>query len=180
MSHSDHAPSTRNLLALNKQQLIQLIMLLEEENINLKKYNDFMMETSLKIEGLERRLNIHEQYNRRESIEIDMGIKQEGLDDKVIEIYAAAEVTLYERLLTKHDIVACNRIGKKGKTIVRFANRKLATSILYQGRKLQDNDTFVNNFFCCGFSFINFQIRAAENKRRFIDIVSRKNKLHTN
>ena len=51
-------------------------------------------ETNKKIESLERKLNIRDQYKRTEPVEIlgiNADIKQNKLGDKVIEIYIAAE-----------------------------------------------------------------------------------------
>ena len=73
-----------NLLQLNKKQLVELIVSLQKENHTLKNYQDYIETTETKLVNIERRLNIQEQYNRRESGEmsgIDPDIKQEGLVD---------------------------------------------------------------------------------------------------
>ena len=92
-----------------------------------------MKNTDKKIESLERRININEQYNRRESIEItgiSNKVKDEELEDQVLKIYEIAETKVHGESLTKLDIAVCHRIGKKGKTIVRFVNKKFAKNIL--------------------------------------------------
>ena len=62
------------------------------------------------------------------------------------------------------DISACHRIGKKGKTIVRFVNRKFANEGLYKGsnlkgKKLYSTPVFINNSFCKEYSYYGYIIR---------------------
>ena len=89
-----------NLEALTKSKLVNLVIELQKENTELVAYNS-------RLEALERRMNLHEQYNRRESVEIsgiDKNITQANLEDKVIEIFAAAEIEVHGKALTKHEI----------------------------------------------------------------------------
>ena len=72
-----------------------------------------------------------------------------------------------ERELDHHEIQACHRIGKKGKTICRMVNRKFAEVALYNSKKLKDtkvyeNSIYINNSFCREFNHFNFVIRKAK------------------
>ena len=80
---------TENLLSLNKKQLVDLILSSQDENIKLKRCNYIMNDANKEIESLERRMNISDQYYRRESVEIsgiNADIDQNKLEDKVSEI----------------------------------------------------------------------------------------------
>ena len=75
--NSGNTTNTEDLLQLNKKQLLDKILILKNENSILKHYHEYMKNTDKKIESLERRININEQYNIRESIEIT------GISNKV-------------------------------------------------------------------------------------------------
>ena len=72
--------------------------------------------------------------------------------------------------VTKRDITACHRIGRKGKTICRFVNRKFANSLLYNTKNLKEfeqlKSIYVNNSFCREFGLINFLIRRSFNCKK--------------
>ena len=169
----DPSISTDNLSSLNKKQLVELVSSLQKENASLKKFNDFIIEATTKVENLERRLNLHEQYYRRESVEItgiSADVPQGALEDKVLEMFDTAKVEVHGRSLRKYDIVACHRIGKKGKTIVRFMNRQFASASLYGGKHLRNSaefkQTYVNASLCKEFGFLNYQIRTAHKSKK--------------
>ena len=187
--------SAKKLDSLTKKQLVELIFILREENADLKKYNDcveeskkfievskeFMEETKnfeesckKRMEDYERNLNLHMQYNRRESVVITgipLHVKNNKLEDEVINIFNAAGVYIHGSGLSKFDIVACHRLNSKGKTIVRLVNRKF-TAILFNGKALRGHENYrqvyVNNSFIKEFDYINYQIRQAyRNKKIF-------------
>ena len=140
-----------NINSLNKTQLLQLVQSLHTENTELRKIKEF----NERLESIERKLNIQSQYYRRESVEIsgiNPNIKQEDLEQKVIEICNASKVEIDGQGVTKRDITACHRIGRKGKTICRFVNRKFANGLLYNSRNLKEfeqlKSIYVNNSFC--------------------------------
>ena len=134
----------------------------------------------LRVEKLERHQNKNFQYLRRDSIEISgipANISHNDLEDEVIRIYDMAEVRVHDTKLNKLAIHACHRIGKKGKVIVKFTNRKYAIQGLYCGKNLKTNPpyrspTYINNSFCPEFSFLNYAVRQAkkENKIHFYKV----------
>ena len=70
----------------NKKDLVALVLSLQEENAELRRYSEFVTEAAKRIESLERRQNLSEQYNRRESIElsgINLDVKQENLEKTI-------------------------------------------------------------------------------------------------
>ena len=162
----------------NKKDLVALILSLQEENTELRRYSEFVTEVAKRMESLERRQNLSEQYNRRENIEIsgiNVNVKHEDLEKTVIKIFKAAEVNVDGKELSNSDISACHRIGKKGKTIVRLVNRKYASAILFRGKTLRGKDgfseTYVNNSFSKEMGWINWQVRLAhkEEEKEFIE-----------
>ena len=183
----------KKLDKLTKKQLIDLILVLKEENATVKKYNDCMEESNTfmekannfmeetnnfkeysnkRMEDYERNLNLHMQYNRRESIVITgipIDVDNNMLEDEVINIFNTAGVSVHGKNLSKFDITACHRLGLKGRTIVRFVNRKY-TSILYYGKELRSHadykNVYVNNSFTKEFDFINYHIRNAYRNQR--------------
>ena len=127
-----------------------------------------------RITVLERSQYLYEQYGRRESVEltgIPNSVQQKDLEDEVIDIFNEAKVTVDDSQLTKKDITACHRIGKRGVTIVRFVNRKFAYQILRNGKNLKDsnlyeNRVYVNNSFCREYSKYGYIIRTLKKERR--------------
>ena len=99
-----------------------------------------------------------------ESIEITdipYKIKDEDLENQVIKIYQIADGEVHGELLC---IVVCHRIGKKGKTIVRFINRKFAKEI-FVGKTIRADKYYkkinINNSFSKEFGMFHFHIRPA-------------------
>ena len=116
---------------------------------------------------------LHEQYGRRESVEISgiPVVENQNLEDEVIKVYNEAKVNVFGRQLKKEDISACHRIGKKQETtIVRFVNRKFAFAGLVNGKNLKDselynNSIYINNSFCKEFGKYGFFIRRLKQKK---------------
>ena len=138
----------------------------------MEETNKFKEDSLKRMEDYERNLNLHMQYNRRESIVITgipITVENNGLEDEVINIFNTAGVYIHGKGLSKFDITACHRLNSKGKTIVRFVNRKY-TSILYYGKEIRSHDiynnTYVNNSFTKEFDYINYHIRQAFRKQR--------------
>ena len=159
-----------NLMSLSKQQLVKLIESLKNENDMLKDLNKTIVNNESRLEKLEREQNLHFQYQRRDTVEITgipQNVHQDNLEDEVIAIFDAMEVKVNGNQLSKIQIHACHRIGKKNVVIVKVVNRKFATKALYSGSKLKDvnmygnSKIYVNNSFCREFQFFNFLIRKA-------------------
>ena len=114
------------LKSMNKPELIAIILTLNGERQQLdainkkldiitseltvaKKCNDLLVS---KIEQLERRCSLSEQYFRRECLEI-VGIPgvidDDQLESKVLEIFSTVNV-----VVSTEKVEACHRIGKKG------------------------------------------------------------------
>ena len=121
-----------------------------------------------RVTELERSHYLYKQYGRRESVEIT-GIPTEvddkNLEEEVIKIYNEANVDVDGSGLTKKDISACHRIGKRGNTIVRFVNRKFASGGLFKGKNLKGTQlyngtpVYINNSFCPEFQKYGYIIR---------------------
>ena len=124
MSQQDLA----NLGNKTKTQLLELVKKLAAENTELKEMNQFMESTCKRLINLERQQNKSLQYMRRDTIEVSgipTNIDQNSLENEVINIFNAADVSVHGNRLTHMDIHACHRIGKKKEiTICKFVNRK--------------------------------------------------------
>ena len=106
-------------------------------NTQIKTIQDQSGEKDRKIHALEKELSEHQQYTRRENIEI-LGIPNtvgdDELEGKVINILNSIGCNI-----SSYEIVACHRLRKTNanqsfNTIVRFTNRKIAHYAL-QNRK---------------------------------------------
>ena len=76
-----------------------------------------------------------EQYLRRECIEIaeiSSSITNDLLEEHVILIFEKLGV-----VMEAMDIVACHRLGKSGRVIVKLLNRKDAQNVLQEKHKLR-------------------------------------------
>ena len=159
----------KKLQSLKKNELIDIIKELKKEKDDLKA--DLLEKRSgmeERLETLERSHFLYLQYGRRESVEI-VGIpdtiEQKDLEKEVVKVYNAANIKVHGMPLTQKDISACHRIGRKGKTIVRFVNRKHAIEGLINGRNLKgktlygSTPIFINNSFCREFSYYGYVIR---------------------
>ena len=72
--------------------------------------------------------------------------------------------------MTKLDIQAVHRVGKKGNTIAKFVNRKFAYEGLRCGKNLKgkklygDQGIYINNSLCKEFGYFGFVIRKLKRK----------------
>lgn len=143
-----------------------IIKRLQDENERLR---NKVCSLEKKVISLESDHNSLEQYGRRNNIEVSGipdNVRQNDLEDKVIEVVSAINVEI-----SKEDIEACHRIGKshnnlKKKTIVRFTNRKVAKSALYKRKHLQSMDKSSIGLQNAEI-FINENLTAANNKIAF-------------
>ena len=149
-----------------KNELIDLVLQLQTEKDALKEEKESLQKITSRVVELERSQYLYEQYARRESIEISgipTSVKTDDLEDAVIEVYNQANVKVFGREVTKEDISACHRIGKKKEvTIVRFVNRKWAFQGLISGKNLKgksENPVYINNSFCPEFAKYGYYIR---------------------
>ena len=120
-----------NLATLDKDQLIHMVLSLQQTISKL--HEDFQKVNNLRFYHLERRLNMSEQYSRRDSLEITgipRDVEHDQLEDEVIEIFKDAKVSLNRQPLKKTDIQATHRIGKKGVVICKVVNRKFIRKAL--------------------------------------------------
>ena len=129
-----------------------------------------------KIENLEKKVislegngNLLEQYGRRNNLEITGipdEIKDEDLEEKVIEILNKIDVNVSTK-----DIEACHRIGKSRenskKTIIRFVNRKYAKKALLNKKSLKNINRSSIGLSNSGNIFINENLTPMNNKLAF-------------
>ena len=107
-----------NLSEFTKEELINLVLKLRNENSTLKNDKAFIERTNKRLENLEREHNLSLQYNRRESVEITGipgNIENADLGDEVIKVFNTAKVVVNGVKLDKAQIQGCHRVGKKGK-----------------------------------------------------------------
>ena len=82
------------------------------------------------------------QYSRRDTIEV-CGISADVPDDKIeeecLKIFNAAEVLVENRPPSGFFIHAAHRVGKNGKVLVKFVNRKFAYAAVSNSVKLKDS-----------------------------------------
>ena len=109
------------MLNLFKEELIEEIIKLREENLSLKETQSFIESTNQRLEDLERNQNLSPQYNRRDTVElsgIPLHIPQSQLEQEVKNIFDRAKVQVHGEKLTFSQIQACHCIGKKEKVIL--------------------------------------------------------------
>ena len=159
-----------------KPELIEIIIALQKEKNDLATQKKEIATMNERITQLERSQYLYEQYGRRESVEftgIPNSVQQNDLEDELINIFNEANVSVDGSQLTKKDITACHRIGKRGVTIVRFVNRKFAYQILRNGKNLKDsnlynNRVYVNNSFCREYSKYGYFIRTLKKEHKIV------------
>ena len=164
---------TSKLNNMRKNELVDLVMQLQQEKNELLEQKMNLLQMDERIVALERSQYLYEQYGRRESIEISgipAAVHQNNLEDEVLKVYREAKITVHDSELTKKDIAACHRIGKRGATIVRFVNRKFAFEGLRNGKnlkgsKLYENSIYINNSFCREFAKYGFIIRRLKKEK---------------
>ena len=130
-----------------------------------------------RMEDLEREKSELQQYIRRNNIEIagiPDTVKQQDLENKVIEIAKAVDIEI-----TPNEIEACHRLHQKKnhrgpkRTIVRFVNRKLAESLLRKGKELNKPEVYqkanllskvyINNNLCSYYRFLWGKVKSLYN-----------------
>ena len=139
-SQSNFDDLKENVTSL-KDELLNLkdiiIKNLQEENEKLKHKISKLEENQVKNEVA---INNLEQYGRRNNLEINgipTDVNDEILEEKVIDVLAAAHVHV-----DKNEIEDCHRIGKANPktTIIRFVNRRLTKQALYNRKYLKTVD----------------------------------------
>ena len=131
--------------------------------------------TNLRIYHIERNQNMLMQYGRRDSVEIfgiPKGIRDDKLEDEVIDIFKEAEVRVDRQFPKRMDIQAVHCLKNKNVTIVKMVNRKFAKEALICGKNLRGTNRygvnmriFINDSFCSEFKFLNYVIRKAHNSK---------------
>lgn len=159
-----------NLGCLEKDKLIEIVVSLQQTICKLQ--DDFQKINNLRLYHVERRLNMTEQYSRRDTLEITgipMNIPDEKLEDEVIGIMKDTKVSVNRQPIKKMDIQATHRIGKKGTVICKVVNRKFIREALIKSNKLAGNTRYggntrlyINDSFCNEFRFLNYAIRLAK------------------
>ena len=107
----------------------------ESELAIVKNTNHFLKNEISRVQTQQLKDN---QYGRLENVEVSgipADVQKDDLENKVISIGAAIDVTL-----APSDISACHRLGNSTSTIVRFLNRKKADALFSNARKLKDLD----------------------------------------
>ena len=159
-----------NLSEFTKEELINLVLKLRNENSTLKDDKAFIERTNKRLENLEREQNLSLQYNRRDSVEITGipgNIENADLEDEVIKVFNKAKVVVNGVKLDKAQFQGCHRVGEKGKVILKTLNRKYAVESLYCSKNLKgnspyDNPVFISNSFCKEFGRLNYLVRKAK------------------
>ena len=158
----------KTLNEFKKDHLVDIILELQKEKNELRLGSNAIAELGNRVTEMERSHYLYLQYGRRESVEITgipETIGQKDLEEAVIDVYNAARITVHGSALSPKDVSACHRIGKKGKTIVRFVNRKFAMEGLVNGKNLKGTNLYgntpiyINNSFCREFSYYGYIIR---------------------
>ena len=146
------------------------------KDVVIKNLQDENQRLRSKIENLEKKVislegngNLLEQYGRRNNLEITGipdEIKDEDLEEKVIEILNKIDVNVSTK-----DIEACHRIGKSRenskKTIIRFVNRKYAKKALLNKKSLKNINRSSIGLSNSGNIFINENLTPMNNKLAF-------------
>ena len=103
-----------------------------------------------------------------EIVGIPQDVKDERLEEEVIDILKEAEVRVNRQSPKKMDIQAVHHLKNRKVTIVKMVNRKFAKEALICRRSLRDSSRydantnfFINDSLCPEFKFLNFAIRNA-------------------
>ena len=105
--------SSGKLIEYSKEDLIQLVIKLKDENSTLKEETLFMERTNKRLEDLKRSHNLNFQYGHRDSVAITgmpTNIPGNGLEDELIKIFDHAKVEVNGTKLDKLQIQGCHRI----------------------------------------------------------------------
>ena len=123
-----------------KPQLVEIIHQLQKEKAQLREATNISAGINERLVELERSHYLYLQYGRRSTLEISGipdSVKQEDLEEHIINIFNEAQVKVHGKALDHMDIEACHRVGKKNVVITRFANRKFAREGLYKSKNLK-------------------------------------------
>ena len=112
---------------------------------------------SKRLVDMERQCWANAQYSRRESLEL-VGIPQSVKDDDLEKVVTKI-VNKVGINITKRDMQAVHHIGKEGRTIIKFSNRKDCQTLLKVKRDLnnstmkdfgfkENNEIYVNESLC--------------------------------
>ena len=91
-----------------------------------------------RLVATERQYWVNAQYSRRDTLEvvgIPTSIGDNVIERKVCDVFQEIEMDICDR-----DIQACHRLKDKGRTIVKFTNRKVCLRILKVKRQLKGLD----------------------------------------
>lgn len=127
---------------------------MESELSVVKNINNLL---SKRLVDMERQCWANAQYSRRECLElvgIPQSVKDDNLEEVVTQIVNKVGINITER-----DMQAVHRIGKEGRTIIKFANRKDCQALLKVKRDLnkltmedfgfeEKNKIYVNESLC--------------------------------
>ena len=117
-------------LASDMRKLNDCFKRVESDLAVTKNVNELLVE---RLEKMERQCWANAQYSQRECLEfvgIPDSVKDENLEGEIVKVVDKIGVTLDSR-----DIQACHRIGKEGRTIVKFSNRKDSQLVLQMKRE---------------------------------------------
>ena len=179
--NSENSESSSELIVNLEKTLLMRFDGVDKELLNIKdvvikNLQDENQRLRSKIENLEKKVislegngNLLEQYGRRNNLEITGipdEIKDEDLEEKVIEILNKIDVNVSTK-----DIEACHRIGKSRenskKTIIRFVNRKYAKKALLNKKSLKNINRSSIGLSNSGNIFINENLTPMNNKLAF-------------
>ena len=164
----DPTVTANNLETLNKKHLIDMVLTLT--NTVSKLQEDYKKVINLRLYNLERNMNMSQQYHRRDTLEISgipSTVKNDEIENEVIEIFKEAKMTVNHQNLKIIDIQVAHRIGQKGKVIVKVVNRKCVRTSLVNKKNLNgskrygDSNIYLNDSFIPEFSYFNYLIRCA-------------------
>ena len=163
-----------SLKGLDKKKLIELVLSLSDTIVKIQE--DYKKVTDLRLYHLERNANMTNQYYRRDQLEISgipPSVKDNEMEDEVIEILTEANVKLEGKPVKRHMLEAAHRIGKANKVVVKFANRKIARTALIKKKNLkgstrygEETAIYMNDFLIPEFGYLNFVIRSAYKQKQ--------------
>ena len=135
----------QSLSAQPSEELIKMVLVLKDENEILKRSVDTNIAKGYeeRLEFLEREINKDKQYARRDSVEI-MGIGRDvdgaHIEDERINILNAAKVMGWKQIPIDLGYTSCSS-QSNGKMILKFVNRKFATTAISNRSNLKDDFT---------------------------------------
>ena len=146
MSHQDfkiNNMTSESLSNMDPNQVIQLVLDLKKENDMLKKSCEEVLSKQYdeRLEKIEREINLNSQYLRKDTIEISgipSNISEDNVETEVIKILKLAKAKVGNKFPGIFEIRAAHRKNRKGDVIIKFVNRKFATSALVNSNNLKD------------------------------------------